>query len=35
VTVLVAAAVGGGRKDVIESGFVLQQGYIPAEHHTD
>jgi len=30
---LLAAAAGGG--DVILAGLVLQQGYIPAEHHTN
>jgi len=38
---LLAAAVvvaegeaGGGGGDVIQAGLVLQQGYIPGEHHT-
>jgi len=31
---LVAAAAGGGGS-VIQGGLVLQQGYIPAEHHTN
>jgi hypothetical protein len=37
VTVLVAvaatAAAEGGGGDVIQAGLVLQQGYIPGEHH--
>jgi hypothetical protein len=31
---LLAAAAGGGG-DVIYAAFVLQQGYIPEEHHTN
>ena len=30
-----AAGGGGGGGNVIQAGLVLQQGYIPAEHHTN
>jgi hypothetical protein len=30
-----AAGGGGGGGDVIQAGLVLQQGYIPGEHHTN
>ena len=34
--VVVAAGVaGGGGGDIIQAGLVLQQGYIPGEHHTN
>jgi hypothetical protein len=36
VAVVVAAwAAGDGGGDVIQAGLVLQQGYIPGEHHTN
>jgi hypothetical protein len=33
--VVVAAGAAGGGGDVIQAGLVLQQGYIPGEHHTN
>ena len=35
VCVLFVGVGGGGEGDVIQAGLVLQQGYIPAEHHTN
>ena len=33
--VVAAGEAGGGGGDVIQAGLVLQQGYIPGEHHTN
>ena len=33
--VVAAGEAGGGGGDVIQAGLVLQQGYIPAKHHTN